>query len=86
MWLTIQMSIYLLTPTFGVGDESTPQPSTSIAAEVEYDKNDQVPISPKHLDDALLTLLGDAPKEETAVGKDVHPDISARLLHVLKMG
>lgn len=76
----------ILPPTPGAGDESIPQPSTSIAAEVDCDKNDQVSISPEHLDDEILTLLGDAPKEETAVGKNVHPDVSARLLHVLQNG
>lgn len=74
-------------PTPVLVDEVTPQPATSTPVETDCDKNDEpASVVAEHLDDAILTLLGDAPKEETPVGKDIHSDIATRLMDVLQNG
>lgn len=39
-----------------------------------------------HLDEEILELLGDAPKEQSPVGPDVHTDIASRLEDILHNG
>lgn len=70
-----------------VADELILQPPTLSAASGADDViNGQVPVDSEHLDEDILTLLGDAPKEETLVGKNIHVDIALRLQDVLQNG
>lgn len=58
-----------------------PQPST---ADAKTTKETTEEVS--HLDDNILTLLGDAPKEPSPLGPDIHTDIATRLQEVLQNG
>lgn len=65
-----------------VKSSANEQPAISNKA----NENDVVVEEVIHLDDDILTLLGDAPKEESPVGPEVHNDIASRLQEVLQNG
>ncbi|XP_049877990.1 uncharacterized protein LOC126375167 [Pectinophora gossypiella] len=60
-----------------LSDEVCPENQTQITVE---DSNEE------KLDDDILLLLGDPPKEESPVGKDIHNDMADRLKNVLLNG
>ncbi|KAJ2939813.1 hypothetical protein O0L34_g18008 [Tuta absoluta] len=76
-----------------------PQPITSVDSQLSPPVDLQPPILSKpvdggdsenieinHLNEEILTLLGDAPKDQSPVGKDIHMDIATRLSDVLENG
>ncbi|KAI5636745.1 hypothetical protein NE865_10571 [Phthorimaea operculella] len=58
------------------------QPIISNAVDVGDTENIEI----NQLDEEILTLLGDAPKDQSPVGKDIHTDIATRLRDVLENG
>lgn len=52
--------------------------------------NETIPVSEKpqdqELDDEILLLLGEAPKEDKSFGKPIHRDLAARWQDILDKG